>query len=177
MNYKYIKYLVLLWLGVAVLPSCDKVKDFGSTNLNPNNTTSPIPSALLTNVLSRLGNDLVYDAGGVNTGSGLYAQLFSETQYTEVSRYNKPTYNYDNPYYSGPLEDLQNIINYNTDPSTAPIAAQYGSNKNQIAVARILKAHYFKMLTDEIGDIPYFDALKGKGTVPYDKQQDIYPDL
>ena len=177
MNYKYIKYLVLLWLGVAVLPSCDKVKDFGSTNLNPNNTTSPIPSALLTNVLSRLGNDLVYDAGGVNTGSGLYAQLFSETQYTEVSRYNKPTYNYDNPYYSGPLEDLQNIINYNTDPSTAPIAAQYGSNKNQIAIARILKAAYYKLLTDAVGDIPYFGALKGKGTVPYDKQSDIYPDL
>jgi hypothetical protein len=168
---------VLLCFGFVALQSCDKVKDFGNTNLNPNATTSPIPSALLTNTIARMANDLVFDAGGVNTGSGLYAQLFSETQYTEVSRYNKPTYNFDNPYYVGPLEDLQNIINYNTDPGTAPIAAKYGSNKNQIAVARILKAHYFKMLTDEIGDIPYFNALKGVGTVPYDKQQDIYPDL
>jgi hypothetical protein len=124
-----------------------------------------------------MGGDLVYDAGGVNTGSALMAQLFSETQYTEVSRYNKPTYNYDNPYYAGPLEDLQNIINYNTDASTAPIAAQYGSNKNQIAIARILKAHYYKLLTDAVGDIPYFNALKGVGTVVYDKQSDIYPDL
>src|SRR6476659_471166 len=114
MNYKNMKYVVvLLCFGFVALQSCDKVKDFGNTNLNPNNTTSPIPSALLTNVISRMANDLVFDAGGVNTGSALYAQLFSETQYTEVSRYNKPTYNYDNPYYVGPLEDLQNIINYN----------------------------------------------------------------
>jgi hypothetical protein len=177
MNYKNIKYLVLLWLGVAAVQSCSKVKDFGDTNLNPNATTSPIPSALLTNVIARMGGDLVYDAGGVNTGAGLYSQLFSETQYTEVSRYNKPTYNYDNPYYAGPLEDLQNIINYNSDPGTAPIAAQYGSNKNQIAVARILKVHYYKLITDAVGDIPYFSALKGVGTVPYDKQSDIYPAL
>jgi len=177
MKYIKIKYLVLLGVSFVALASCDKVKDFGNTNNNPNQTTSPIPSALLTNVISRMGGDLVYDAGGVNTGAGLYAQLFSETQYTEVSRYNKPTYNYDNPYYAGPLEDLQNIINYNSDPSTASIAAQYGSNKNQIAIARILKAHYFKMLTDAVGDIPYSAALKGVGTVAYDKQQDIYKDL
>src|ERR1700730_14445998 len=177
MNYKRLLYGIAAVAAAVTIQSCDKVKDFGSTNLNPNATTSPIPSALLTNVISRMGGDLVFDAGGVNSGAGLYAQLISETQYTEVSRYNKPTYNYDNPYYAGPLEDLQNIINYNSDPATAAIAAQYGSNKNQIAIARILKAHYYKFVTDAVGDIPYFNALKGVGTVVYDKQQDIYKDL
>ena len=126
-----------------------------------------------------MGAQLVFDAGGLNSGAGLYAQYFSETQYTEVSRYNKPNYNIDG-YYAGPLEDLQNIIDYNSNPATAGAAASYGSNNNQIAIARILKAHYFKFLTDGIGDIPYFNALKGGTgviTVAYDKQQDIYKDL
>jgi hypothetical protein len=126
-----------------------------------------------------MGGNLVFDAGGANTGAGLYAQYYSETQYTEVSRYGKPNYNYDG-YYVGPLEDLQTIINYNSDPATAGAAAAYGSNKNQIAIARILKAHFVKFLTDVTGDLPYFNALQGNSgviTAAYDKQQDIYKDL
>jgi hypothetical protein len=178
-NYKRIIYGAGIAALLVAAQSCDKIKDFKNTNTNPNQTTNPITSALLTNVESNLGANLVFDAGGINTGAGLYAQYYSETQYTEVSRYNKPNYNYD-AYYAGPLEDLQNIINYNTDPATAPTAAAYGSNKNQIAIARILKAHYVKFLTDAVGDLPYFNALKGNSgviTAAYDPQSDIYKDL
>jgi hypothetical protein len=178
MNYKKI-----IWgIGIGSLftvTSCDKIKDFKNLNTNPNQTTTPIPSALLTNVEANLGANLGFDAGGINTGSGLYAQYYSETQYTEVSRYNRPNYNYD-AYYAGPLEDLQNIISYNSDPATAGAAAVFGSNQNQIAIARILKAHYVKFLTDAVGDLPYFDALKGNAgviTAKYDNQQAIYQDL
>jgi len=179
MNYKKIIYGLGIATTVLAFQSCDKIKDFKDTNTNPNQTTSPIPSALLTNVESNLGANLVFDAGGANTGAGLYGQYFSETQYTEVSRYGKPNYNYD-AYYVGPLEDLQNIINYNSDPATAGSAAAFGSNKNQIAIARILKAQYVKMLTDITGDLPYFNALKGQSgiiTSAYDPQQGIYADL
>ena len=164
MNYKKI----ILGLGVAVAmagtQSCNKIKDFKDINSNPNSTTMPIPAALLTNVEAGLGGNLGFDAGGINTGAGLYSQYYSETQYTEVSRYNKPTYNYDT-YFTGPIQDLQTIINYNSDPATANAASNYGSNKNQIAIARILKAHYVKLLTDAVGDIPYFNALKGNSGV------------
>ena len=178
MNISYKKYFMGAGLAVLLIASqsCNKVKDFKDLNTNPNLTTSPIPSALLTNVESGIGNNLVFDAGGANSGAGLYTQYISETQYTEASRYNKPSYNWDG-YYSGPLEDLQTIISYNSSPATAGTAAAYGSNNNQIAIARILKAHYFKFLTDMVGDIPYFNALKGNGQVTYDKQQDIYKDL
>lgn len=176
-------YKNILWgagiVSLFAVASCDKIKDFKDTNQNQNQTTTPIPSALLTNVESNLGANLGFDAGGINTGSGLYAQYFSETQYTEVSRYNKPNYNYD-AYYAGPIEDLQNIINYNSDPATAGTAAAFGSNNNQIAIARILKAHIVKFLTDAVGDLPYFDALKGNTGVisaKYDAQQAIYADL
>src|SRR6185436_11025074 len=176
-------YKNILWgagiVSLFTVASCDKIKDFKDTNIDQNQTTNPIPSALLTNVESNMGGNLGYDGGGLNTGAGLYAQYYSETQYTEVSRYNKPTYNYDG-YYAGALEDLQNIINYNSDPATADAAAAFGSNNNQIAIARILKAHYIKFLTDAVGDLPYFDAFQGKTgaiTPKYDAQQAIYTDL
>jgi Starch-binding associating with outer membrane len=176
-------YKNILWgagiVSLFTVTSCDKIEDFKDTNTNPNQTTTPIPSALLTNVESNMGAQLGFDAGGINTGSGLYAQYYSETQYTEVSRYNKPYYNYDT-YYGGSIEDLQNIINYNSDPNTADAAAVFGSNNNQIAIARILKAHYIKFLTDAVGDLPYFDAFNGSTgviTVKYDAQQAIYTDL
>lgn len=178
------KYRKLIYgIGVAAaltaVQSCDKIKDFKDLNTNPNQTTSPIPSALLTNAESQMGANLVFDAGGINSGAGLYAQYYAETQYTEVSRYNKPGYNYD-AYYAGPVEDLQGIIEYGSDPNTAGTAANFGSVNNQIAIARILKAHYFKFLTDAVGDLPYTNALKGKGgviTAAYDSQQAIYTDL
>ncbi|NCT93374.1 MAG: SusD/RagB family nutrient-binding outer membrane lipoprotein [Chitinophagaceae bacterium] len=168
---------VALTIGVCstLLVGCSKaINDFGDINNNPNATTVPITSALLTNVLSNVGNNVWGTA--INNTAGLYCQYMSETQYTDASRYATTTLNWD-AYYAGDLYDLQNIINVNTDPATKDNAAQFGSNNNQIAIARILKAYYFMVLTDSYGDIPYFDALKGKGTIAYDKQELIYPDL
>jgi hypothetical protein len=169
------KLLAAFFAAATVgISSCDKV-DFGDTNVNPNQTTEPITSALLTNALSAIGNR-TFDAGGVSTIGGMYAQFYSETQYTETSRYAKTTNNWDG-FYSGVLYDLQNIINYNSDPATAPKAAINGSNANQIAVARILKAYNFWQLTDIWGDLPYSEALKGQGRIPYDTQEAVYKDL
>lgn len=170
-------YTILLPL-ILFVTACSKYDDFGSINENPAVTTKPVPSALLTNTIA----NLVYTAwdatitasAGVATLSGLYCQYFSEVSYTELSTYAKPNANWDT-YYTGGLYDLQVIINYNTDPATSLEAAAYGSNNNQIAVARILKVYTFSMLTDCYGDLPYFNALRGDfGINPFDKQEDIY---
>ncbi|HXB09710.1 MAG TPA: SusD/RagB family nutrient-binding outer membrane lipoprotein [Puia sp.] len=173
-------------LMLASISSCKKIDQFGSTNTNPGVTTAPVTAALLTNVLSNMAN-FTWDAGGVTTVSGLYCQYFSETQYTDISVYNKESPGWD-AYYAAPsantfsqsgyLFNLQTIINYNSNPTTALIAKQYGSNADQIAIARILKVYIFSTLTDLYGDIPYSKALKGdNGVVAYDKQQDIYTDM
>lgn len=159
---------------LAALPSCDKIEDFGSTNNNPNATTSPNTAALLTNTLAGMGGYVW--GNGITSNGALYAQYMAETQYTETSRYATPTLNWSG-YYTGALYDLQNIINYNSDPATASIAAVNGSNANQIAVARILKAYIYWVLTDAYGDIPYFEALKGEGALAYDEQSLVYADL
>ena len=153
---------------------CDKV-DFGDINENPNQTTEPITSALLTNALAVAANN-VWDQGGIRTIPGYYAQYFSQTQYTEFSRYTKTTTNMD-LFYAGVINDIQMIIDYNTNADTKEKAAANGSNNNQIATARILKAYNVWWMTDLWGNIPYSQALKGNGSVPYDNQADIYKDL
>lgn len=158
--------------------SCSKIDEFGNMNTNPTVPLTPLTPALLTQTLSNFASTYAWDQGGISTVSGLYSQYFSETQYTEASRYAKPTSNWDG-YYAGNIKDLQTIIDYNTDPATAPIALAYGSNANQIAIARILKAYITWFLTDTWGDVPYNGILNAEdnGVIPYTSQQDIYNSL
>ena len=164
--------MLFAFAAVFVLAGCEKIKDFGDTNVNPNGTAVPSTAALLTNVLAGLGGL------AAQTGPGLYAQQISETQYTEVSLYALPRIEFDFTF-AGGLMDLQNIININSDPATKDNATKFGANANQIAVARIMKAYIFWTITDRWGDIPYFDALKGAANLSpkYDTQEAIYKDL
>lgn len=168
---KKVIYLIALALAIVYISGCNKLEDFGSTNVNPAATNAPITSALLTNVLSNID-----DYNGDHRNCALYCQYFSETQYPDVSCY---SLNMGSPMgiYSGHLYDLQNIINNNTDEATKAVAALNGANENQIAIARILKAYIFWVETDHWGDIPYKDALKGDPVVTYDTQEVIYKDI
>ena len=85
MKYMKVIYGTMIAVTLLVLQSCTKFDDFGRTNQNPNATTEPITSALLTNALSGLGNTVW--GNGITISGGLYAQYFSERQYTEASLY------------------------------------------------------------------------------------------
>jgi hypothetical protein len=165
--------------SLVTVSSCSKIDDFGNMNTNPTVPLTPLTSALLTQVLSNVGSNYAWDQGGVSTVAGLYCQYFSETQYTDASaQYSKPTFNWDG-YYANNLKDLQTIINYNTDEATAAIALTNGSNANQIATARILKAYIMWFITDEWGDVPYDSIFNAdaNGVIPYTSQQKIYSSL
>jgi len=161
---------LLAGLIISGVGCTKKIDEFGDINVNPGIVAEPNTAALLTNVLANMGDEV----WAVNPG--LYSQLYSETQYTEASRYARIQPDYGG-YYSGVLYDLVNIIKLNTDPETAGKVSANGSNANQIATARILKAWWFLRVTDQWGDIPYSEALNFNGQVPYDKQQDIYTDI
>ena len=141
-------------------------------NQDPNGITTPVTSALLTNTLSGIGGF----AAVLRTA--VYSQYVAENQYTDVSLNSLPLLEMGGAY-SGNLQDLQTIISYNTDPKTASIAAANGSNANQIAIARILKAFIYWQTTDRWGDIPYSQALQGASFLnpKFDKQEDIYFDM
>ena len=161
----------------AVLGSCQKVQDFGDTNVDPNVSTTVNTGALLTNVLANFGG--ITNAGITTTlVPGLYSQYYAESTYPGTSLYADPNFS-SAATYSGNLNDLQKIINTNSDPATAGVAAANGDNGNQIQVAKIMKAFHFSYLTDRYGDIPYSQALQGVNNLQpkYDDQESIYKSM
>lgn len=173
MTHKFFKSFLPFVAGSILLAGtgCEKMKDFGDTNVNPLGSTAPITGALLTNAQVGIG------ALASLIRPGLYVQYFAETQYTDASLYQEPKLDFGS--YTTHLEDLQQIIDRNSNPATAGAVLGSGSNANQLATARIMKAYYYWTLTDRWGDIPYFGALKGAANLSpeYDKQEDIYKDL
>ncbi len=168
----YIKIPLVLALAATVFTGCEKIKDFGATNVDPNRTTSPNTAALLTNILQNISNR------ATQQNPGYYCQYFAETQYPGVSLYTLPQFNFDG-FYAGAMYDCTNIINTASNPLTTAAAAANGSVNNQIAIAKILNAYYYWTITDAWGDAPYSQALSG-GTIKfpvYDKQEDIYKGL
>ncbi|MBU3713452.1 MAG: SusD/RagB family nutrient-binding outer membrane lipoprotein [Ferruginibacter sp.] len=88
------------------------------------------------------------------------------------------TYNFTNsfPSTNNPWTDLYyNNSSYNYVQTKA---IESGSGFYE-AIARIMKAHNFQLLTDVYGNIPYSEALKGNEvrSPKYDKGADIYKDL
>jgi hypothetical protein len=166
------KFILYASVATAVFAAgCD---DFGDTNVSPNASLTPLTSALLTNSLTQLGTSVT---GGPALASGFYAQYFTQTQYTETSLYTEQDANWSVDI-SGPIADLQAIIDINSDPETAKLAALQGPNANQIAIARILKAYRFSVLTDRYGDMPYFEALDKDNLTPvFNTQEEIYTDI
>ncbi|RZL14983.1 MAG: SusD/RagB family nutrient-binding outer membrane lipoprotein [Pedobacter sp.] len=162
--------MVLATGGFLLLNTgCNKLEDFGDTNVNPLGSATPVTGALITNAQSQLGGI------AQSIRPALFVQYASETQYTDASLYAEPNLDVSGNY-SGPLYDLQSVINKNTDPATRIIAFASGSNENQIAIAKILKTYIISTVTDRVGDVPYSEALKGQTNLfpKYDEQEKIY---
>ena len=155
--------------GAALLTfSCETV-DFGDTNDNPNGPSVAVTSQLLTQaqkVVSEIGTDM--------TGI-LFTQQITEGQYPGQSRYATLTYNY-NSYYTGSVQNLNEIIKLNTQESTMGQAANYGDNDNQVAVAKILRAFVLQFMTDSWGGLPFTEAFSGAANPQpkFETQQELY---
>lgn len=177
--------LLFIAFFAVVIAGCD---DFGSMNVDPNNAQEAQPDLLLTYAERSVGAYV----GSVN--GALYVQYFAETQYTDASTYSSVNFSFASGYtpvtnppdedinaYSGPLHNLQEIIDLNTNEETrsSQRVQSAGSNANQIAVARILRAYLYHTMTDRWGYIPYSEALQGEDdfTPSYDSQEAIYQDL
>lgn len=170
------KKLILTSVFAIIFGGCD---DFGNTNVDPNNPEDPKTDLLLTEAQRSIGSYV-----GSVTGT-LYVQYFAETQYTDESTYTSIDFGFDSGYngnvYTEPLHNLETIIELNSDEEYEddPNVVDAGSQNNQIAVARILKAYFFQSLVDRWGYVPYSDALEDDETLSpsYDSPEEIYEDL
>ena len=166
------KKLIIFLTATVMLYSCNKFED---TNVSPALLTEASTKALLTNSLQAMSSLSLGNTAASRLGA-MYIQHLSEGPYPGPSLYNDRNLSFST-WYTGPLYDLETIINYNNAGSKS--ANGNGSKNNQIGVARILKAYYYLLMTDKWGNIPYFDALKGSTSYSpvYDGQQAIYTDL
>ena len=168
---KKINKIKTLILAVAVsLTACETV-DFGDTNKNPNNPSTPVTASLLANAQRGTSGYIA------NTTSNLYVQYLSNGQYDEESRYQTLNWSPNASY--GLLEDLKQIIEINSSEETKVAAQAYGSNGNQIAAATILKVYILHGMTDRWGYLPYSEALDAANNIypAYDSQEAIYDGL
>lgn len=166
--------LSIVAISVVVIGCHDSMVDI---NENPNEPTEVPTSSILTSAQRGLTGEIL----GINENdtnprwATQYMQYWSNTLYTTTTRYQQVELDWS-PFYDGGLADLEKIIELNTDPETKERASQWGSNSNQIAVAKILKVWAFQNVTDIWGDVPYTEALQGRENFSpkYDKQKQIY---
>jgi hypothetical protein len=188
---KHIYSAGITGLLILVFAGCSK-ETFTEINTDPNRPVAVSTPSILVSAEKQLMNTLRNEEMNLR-GAQLYAQYFSQNIYTDQSRY-VVTNSYADNYWTGlykALNNLNEIILLNTDEATraTATAGNAGTNANQIAIARVLKAFAFHSLTDVFGDIPYqsygnadpdFQALQQNPdnlTPAYASQEKIYTDL
>lgn len=141
-------YYLLLALPLCLL-ACGKMEEINTDPARPAETE---PRYLLANAEKRAA-DLMYN-GYYNGRIGMhYAQYWTGTDKTSESRNLITDEGLWQALYTGPLMDLQEIsAYYDRNPAQR--------NEQMLAVANILKAWIFHVLTDVYADIPCSQALQ-----------------
>lgn len=172
-------YKILIVILVAVLSvSCT---DLTEINHTPNSPSEVSTATLLTGSEKKM-MDFIYDNWFSGRQALPYAQYWAQRTYTEEDRYQireSVNNSYFNYFYTvaGNYKLIEDI---NNDPVLSVNAAKVGNNKNQIAVAKILKVWLMGVIADTWGSVPYSEAFKLKDGVTYPKYDDLnvlYPQL
>ncbi|MBS1636225.1 MAG: SusD/RagB family nutrient-binding outer membrane lipoprotein [Bacteroidetes bacterium] len=163
------RYILTAAMGSMLFVSCKK--DFLDINDNPNSPSKVevkdvLPSAELA-IGHAMGNN--FQVYGCIWGE-YWTQNPYSSQYKTLEQYSPAADDFDAPWrlcYSDALQDLNYVVKKGTEEGKF----QY------VACAKILQAYTYQVLTDNFGDIPFSDALKGEDGVispKYDTQKDVY---
>ena len=171
------KKLFYILILTVLIGSCEKdLTDLNVDEKRPSDVPAP---TLFSNAQKNLTD--VVTSSNVNLNIfRLVSQFWTQTTYTDESRYDLATrnipQNFWNVLYRDVLRDLQEAKNYTialTGSSVDPV-----EKKNQLAMIDIMQVYAWSILVNTYGDIPYRSALNADSVLPkYDKQQDIYNNL
>lgn len=171
---RFLKGLALA--GVAALVFTLGACDITELNENPNEPSSATPATLLANAQNDLATIYWDDYAGAFWVR--YAQYWTTNQYTDSDRYAFPTRrsgsndsNWEDFYLV--LNDLQEIVRLNREEDQSA----FGPPDNQIAIAKILQAFTYHMMTDMWGPIPYQQALEGRDDANFNPDYTAQPDI
>ncbi len=174
MKRKIIRKIAFLFGIVLLGIGCRKSLDI---NQNPNVANDAtvdllLPSAEVT-IATNMG--VQFQINGSVWGQ-YWTQNPNSSQYRDLERYQPTAPDYDRPwtiFYATAGTDLMQIEN----------KAAATNKKQYQAIAMLLRAYMFQVITDAWGDVPYSEALRGaieNGAITapkYDAQATIYNDL
>jgi len=147
-------------------------QDYNVLVKNPNLPTSAPPSLLLTGVLEHMNDQNAWDG---KLGSQSAAQFYLSTyDYYGTNNYDQQPFikTKDNFEY---LKVLQNLVQMDVESKNAgkPALNPYS------ALGKFLRAFYYNLMSQKMGDIPFSAALQAdKNTAPqYDSQKDVYKQI
>lgn len=153
------------------LTSCKK--GFIEANTDPNTSEFALPEALLAPALTKVVSYNMSRAQRVGNELMQVTVAMGDTE-GKIFRYeirvSEADYLWNNWYLQ--LTNFKDIYESATSSTARNFAYQ--------GIALISEVWVYSMLTDTYGDIPYFDALKGKEGIlmpKFDNQKDIYLDL
>lgn len=155
--------LILTYVNI----SCDS--DFEEVNTNPNSPTDVSAHLFLGNVL-RVNQNLVYDTF-VGCDMGMcWSQQMSKVVYNDEERYLPRQTTIDN-FWSGMYSTVL------LDADTMEKFAQNEGNTNLQAIAKVLKANSFQILTDTYGPIIFSEFNSGNDKPKLDSEDLVYNGL
>lgn len=152
---------------VLAVGACDQ--GLTDANIDPNAPTDVGAQFLLPQAI-HMAVGGVFGGGQMLSHTSIWPQQNVEIQYPDEERGEvraSRMQGYWNNYYSGPLRDIQTVID----------KGQESGRPNVEAVGLIWKSWIFHIVTDLWGDVPYSEALQaaeGNTTPVYDPQQQIY---
>jgi hypothetical protein len=162
------KKYILLFILPLFLFGCD---DWLDINVDPNNPAEPD----LNKMLPGIYYDVAYDFGPTFGTLGYVAEVYTH-RLTTREHYDQYGINgssfavtaYWSDLYTGPLQDLEVLINKATEDDNVIYAG----------IGKVMKAYIFSMIVDLWGDAPFTDATKlGNFNPKFDSQTEIYASL
>jgi hypothetical protein len=168
--------LIIITLSVLVF-SCKKdLTELNRDTKRPSEVPAP---TLFSNAQKNLADAVTSSNVNLNIFR-LISQYWTQTTYTDESRYDLSTrnipQNFWNTLYRDVLRDLQE--------ARVSTEAQQGSDldtaqqTNQLAMINIMEVYTWSVLVNTFGDVPYNEALDYERVQPaYDDAQEIYNDL
>lgn len=143
-------------------------------NLNPNVAQESTPALLLPTAQLALGSAIGVD---FNNNGSIWVQHWTQnanaSQYRTLEQYQPTASTYDRVwglFYSSALPDIKRMEQL----------AEAGNLNQYRAIAKLLQAYSYQVITDAWGDVPYNEAIRGdEGVINphYDAQSMIYDSI
>lgn len=166
---KKIKKYGLMLMSVALLTQCDD--NLTDLNVDPNSAVTVAPSTLLTTAQYYFYNTTQGVTVNADWGQ-LMVQQWSQTEYTEDSRYNQ-----DINFFNGTWSTMYASVLKELDAAKILVESQDLSAdiiNNQKNIIDVMSSQVFAFLTDGFEKVPYTEAI-GENSLPkYDSQEVIY---